>query len=495
MERTTKHIAVIGGGFAGLSAATDLASKGYRVTLYEKNSTTGGRGRMMKSELFTFDMGPSWYWMPDVFETYFKRFGKNVSDYYQLKRLDPSYRIFFDENEVLDVPADLAKFREMLENLEPGCGSSFDKFMDEAKTKYHVSMSDFVWKPSLSWTEFMSPKLLKGAMRLRLFSSLSSHVRKYFTDPRIIQLLEFPVLFLGAKPEKTPAMYSLMNYADIALGTWYPLGGMSKIAEAMTQLAIEKGVTIETESIVDGIDVTGSLAKSIVVNGETKSFDAIVAAADYHHVEHNLLKPEYRSYSPDYWDKRTMSPSSLLYYLGIKGKVSGLLHHNLFFDSSFKEHAKAIYDQPHWPKNPLFYTCITSKSDDSVAPNGFENVFILIPVAPGLKSDESMRESYLQECLQRIKKKTGEDLTERIVFKKSYAHEEFIKDYNAFKGNAYGLANTLRQTAVLKPRMKSSKVENLFFAGQLTVPGPGVPPSLISGCIASEQLHKYFNNN
>jgi phytoene desaturase len=338
-------------------------------------------------------------------------------------------------------------------------------------------------------------KLLKGALKLRLFSSLSALVRKHFKDPRIMQLLEFPVLFLGAKPEKTPAMYSLMNYADIALGTWYPQGGMSKIAEAMTKLAVELGVTIETSSCVDSIHVSGMKAQSLVINGVVKIFDAVIAAADYHHVEQKLLKPEYRSYSESYWESRTMSPSSLLFYLGIKGKVNNLLHHNLFFDRSFGKHAKAIYDNPQWPSDPLFYTCVTSKSDDSVAPEGCENVFILIPVAPGLKSDSTLREAYLTECLQRIKEHTGEDLSERILFRKSYAHEEFIQDYNAFKGNAYGLANTLRQTAVLKPRMRSSKVENLFFAGQLTVPGPGVPPSLISGCIASEQIHEYFINN
>lgn len=488
-------VAVIGGGFAGLSAATDLAAKGYEVTLFEKNSSTGGRGRMMNHKGFTYDMGPSWYWMPDVFEAYFRRFGKEVSDYYELKRLDPSYRVFLEDGSALDVPANLNDFRTMLEKLEPGCGSSFDRFLHEAKTKYEVSMADFVWKPSLSWTEFLSPRLLKGALQLRLFSSLSAHVRKHFSDPRIIQLLEFPVLFLGAKPGKTPAMYSLMNYADIALGTWYPIGGMSKIAEALTKLAIEKGVKIETGCSAEEIQVVGKKAKSLLVNGVVKTFDAVVAAADYHHVEQKLLKPRYRTYSTGYWEQRTMSPSSLLFYLGIKGKVKGLLHHNLFFDRSFDDHAVAIYDDPKWPKDPLFYTCVTSKSDDTVAPDGCENVFILIPVAPGLNSDESTRDEYLRECLQRIHKHTGEDLSDRILYKKSYAHEEFIHDYNAFKGNAYGLANTLKQTAFLKPRMRSSKVENLFFAGQLTVPGPGVPPSLISGCIASEQLHHYFNKN
>jgi phytoene desaturase len=489
-----KKIAVIGAGFAGLASACSLAQKGFEVTLLEKNAETGGRGRSFKYQGYSFDMGPSWYWMPEVFEQFFNRFGKKVSDYYTLQRLDPSYRVFFQEGSPLDVPAAYSEFKKMIEEIEPGASSRLDQFMAEAKIKYDVSMADFVWKPSLSILEFAQPRLLVESFRLHLFSGFSNHAKKFFSHPKIIQLLEFPILFLGAKPEKTPAMYSMMNYADIMLGTWYPKGGMCKIAEAMTRLAEELGVRIVTSSQVNAIDVTRNEAHAVSFDGKTERFDAVVAAADYQHVESKLLEKNYRSYTDEYWESRVMSPSSLLFYVGVKRKVKGILHHNLFFDEPFDRHANEIYDKPSWPENPLFYLCCTSATDPSVAPEGKENLFLLIPVATGLTSTEEDRMRYLKMCLQRIRKHTGEDIEADIEYVRSYAHEEFIDDYNAYKGNAYGLANTLMQTAVMKPRMKSKKVKNLFYTGQLTVPGPGVPPSIISGQIVADEVEKYFQN-
>lgn len=490
-----KNIAVIGAGFAGLSAACSLADKGFDVTLFEKNSSTGGRGRAFQHQGYTFDMGPSWYWMPEVFEQFFERFGRRVSDYYELKRLDPSYRVFFSDGKPMDVPAEYDEFKALVDSIEPGAGVKLDKFMAEAKIKYDTSMADFVWKPSLSILEFAQPKLLIESFRLHLFSSFSAHAKKYFSHPKIIQLLEFPILFLGAKPEKTPAMYSMMNYADIMLGTWYPRGGMCKIAEAMTALATELQVKIVTSCDVSSIEVSGNQAKSVVVNGKHELFDAVVAAADYHHVESKLLEEKHRSYSEDYWQKRVMSPSSLLFYLGVNRKVKGILHHNLFFDERFDQHAETIYDHPSWPDKPLFYLCCTSATDQNVAPHGKENLFLLIPVATGLTSTEQERLKYLDLCLERVKTHTGEDLKPHLEYVRSYAHEEFIADYNSFKGNAYGLANTLMQTAVMKPRMRSKKVKNLFYTGQLTVPGPGVPPSIISGQIVADEVEKYLNKS
>ena len=493
-QSSSKKIAVIGSGFAGLASACSLAHKGFEVTLFEKNESTGGRGRSFRHEGYTFDMGPSWYWMPEVFEEFFNRFGKKVSDYYELQRLDPSYRVFFSDNKPLDVPANYRELKDVLETLEPGAGPKLDKFMAEAKIKYDTSMADFVWKPSLNILEFAQPKLLIESFRLHLFSSFSDHVKKHLSHPKILQLLEFPILFLGAKPEKTPAMYSMMNYADIMLGTWYPKGGMCKIAEAMTKLAHELKVNIVTSCNVDAIEVSGHEARSVRVNGNLHDFDAVVAAADYQHVESKLLAKEHRSYSDDYWESRVMSPSSLIFYLGVNRKVNGILHHNLFFDERFDIHAETIYDNPSWPEKPLFYLCCTSATDSNVAPEGKENLFILIPVATGLTSTEEERLRYLDICLERIHRHTGEDIKANLEYIRSYAHEEFISDYNSFKGNAYGLANTLMQTAIMKPRMKSKRVKNLFYTGQLTVPGPGVPPSIISGQIVADQVEKYLNN-
>ncbi len=483
-------VAIIGSGFAGLSAATHLANEGFSVTVFEKNSSSGGRARKFEACGFTFDMGPSWYWMPDIFEHYFASFGKRVEDYYTLQRLDPSYKIFFGKDETMDIPAGVEALCEKFEEIEPGSGSHLRDFLKEGKLKYEVGMNNLVHKPGLSITELFDLKMIREVFQVHFFQSISKYIRKYFKDPRLIQLLEFPVLFLGAPPEKTPALYSLMNYADMALGTWYPKGGMFKIVDAMTSLAQEKGVEFEFNSSVKQIIVTNGAVKSVVVNDQQRDFDYVVAGADYHHTEQTLLQPDKRNYSKSYWDSRALAPSSLIFYLGISKKLKNLLHHNLFFDQDFKQHAQEIYYHPQWPSNPLFYVCCPSKTDATVAPEGSENLFILIPVAPGLSDNEEIRERYFEIVIDRLERLTKQTFKSEIVFKRSYAHRDFIIDYHAFKGNAYGLANTLTQTANLKPRIVNKKVNNLFYTGQLTVPGPGVPPSLISGGVVAKELIK-----
>lgn len=486
-----KKIAIIGAGFSGLSTACYSAKQGYEVTVYEKHDSIGGRSRSYSEKGFMFDMGPSWYWMPDVFEKFFGDFGKKVSDYYQLERLSPGYRIFYKDDQ-LDVPASLEELYHLFETIEPGSGKNLKRFLKEAEYKYKVGMESFVYKPGVSISELFDSKLIGGVFKLDVFKSMSAHVRKLFKNEKLIQLLEFPVLFLGALPENTPALYSLMNYADLVLGTWYPMGGMKKIAEGMQQLAMELGVKFETSVDVNKIHIENHLATSFSASREIKGFDAIISSADYHFTEQKLLPKEYRSYSDKYWESRKMAPSCLIYYLGIDGKVPNLLHHNLFFDEDFEEHSKEIYTIPKWPKHPLFYVCCPSKTDKSVAPEGTENLFILIPVAPGIEDSKEIRDQYFKVVTKRIKQKTGFDLSQKILHYKSYAPSNFIEDYNAFKGNAYGLANTLLQTAHLKPAIKSKKIKNLFYTGQLTVPGPGVPPSLISGKLAAKEILNYF---
>lgn len=485
MNKNKKDIAVIGSGFAGLSAAALLAQMGHEVTLYEKNSTIGGRARVFEAEGFVFDMGPSWYWMPEVFEEYFARFGKSHKDFYDLIRLDPSYRVFWKDNTHWDIPATKKELIDLFEETEKGAGKKLEEFLKEASVKYEAGMKKFVWKPSLSILEFADMQLLRETLRLDLFKSVSAHIRKYFSHPKLIELLEFPVLFLGAKPSDTPALYTLMNFADIELGTWYPMNGMHEIIKAFEKIAIEQGVKIETNAAIEGVKLNGKIITHISVNGSDIQADEVVCAADYHHFEQQILPKNYRQYTEKYWDKRVMAPSCLLFYLGIDKKLNNLQHHNLFFDRDFQQHAEEIYATHVWPEDPLFYVCCPSKTDPSVAPEGKENIFILIPVSTYIEDEEALREKYLEKVLTRLESLTGQSVREHIIYKKSYAHRDFREDYNAFRGNAYGLANTLKQTAFLKPRMKNPKIDNLIYTGQLTVPGPGMPPSIISGQLAA----------
>jgi phytoene desaturase len=484
-----KKVIVIGAGFSGLSTATELASKGYDVTILEKNEQAGGRARVFQEKGFTFDMGPSWYWMPDIFDNYFERFGKKTSDYYTLKRLDPSYSVILSDTEVVDMPADYQDLRTLFESIEPGAANALDRFLEQAAYKYKVGIQEFVWKPSVKITEFLSLRLLVDAVRMDVFSSFYTHVRKFFKSSTLLKLMEFPILFLGAISQNTPAMYSLMNYAEIKLGTWYPMGGMHKIVKGMVDLAISKGVSIQYHSEVTGFAIEGGTVKGVKTAQGVMEADAVVASADYHHVE-TLLGDAHRNYSEAYWDKRVMAPSSLLFYLGINKRLPQLKHHNLFFDRDFVVHSHEIYTEPTWPSDPLFYASAPSVTDPSVAPEGCENLFLLIPVAPNLEDTEAVREQYFNQLMDRLEAYCGVSIRDSIVYKRSYAHQDFMGDYHAFKGNAYGLANTLLQTAILKPSLKNNKLENMFYTGQLTVPGPGVPPSLISGIVVAKEVDK-----
>ncbi len=490
---------VIGAGFAGLSAASFLAKKGWSVTIVEKNEMPGGRARKFEAEGFTFDMGPSWYWMPDVFEKYFGSFGKKVSDFYELQRLDPSYRVYF-EKATWDLPANYEALKNLFESIEPGAANALDLFLAEAKYKYEVGVGKLVYQPSISITEFIDYELIKGVFKLDVFQSMKTHIARYFKHPYIQFLMEFPVLFLGALPENTPALYSLMNYADIKGGTWYPKHGMYSIVEAMVKVAKSLGVQFKLGEEVMQIVVENGIATQVIskVNEtriqENYSFDVLIGAGDYHHIETKLLEKRYQSYSAKYWDSRVLAPSSLLYYLGLNKKLKGVTHHSLFFDSDFSVHGSEIYSNPMWPSNPLFYASVPSVTDATVAPVGCENLFLLIPIAAGLEGDTAdVREKYFNLIIERLEKKWGQTITDAIVYKRSYAVADFKNDYHSFKGNAYGLANTLLQTAFLKPSCKSKKVKNLYYTGQLTVPGPGVPPSLISGEVVANLICKQYN--
>ena len=483
-----KNIHIIGSGFSALAASSYLAKEGYNVTVLEKNSTLGGRARQYKKDGFTFDIGPTWYWMPDVFERFFNDFGKKPSDYYQLERLDPGYQVYFEENSSITIPGTLAEIYQIFEEEEKGSSKHLKTFLDSAKANYEIAVLDMVYKPGVSPLELVSPQTI--ARVSQFFSTIRKQVRKKIKSHKLIQILEFPVLFLGAKPSNTPAFYNFMNYADFGLGTWHPVGGMHKVVEGMVELAKSLGVHFEVNAAVDKIITDNNKnVTALLVNGKEIKSDLVLSGADYHHTE-TLLDKNLRQYSEEYWSKKTFAPSSLLFYVGFDKKIENVEHHTLFFDTDFDVHAKDIYDNPRWPDEPLFYASFPSITDDSFAPDSKEAATFLIPLAPGIEDTEELRELYFNKIMTRLEKLTNQNVKKSIIFKKSFCVNDFIEEYNSYKGNAYGLANTLFQTAFLRPKIKSSKVNNLYFTGQLTVPGPGVPPALISGKIASDLIIK-----
>lgn len=485
-----KTVAIIGSGFSSLSASCYLAQNGFDVSVFEKNDTVGGRARQLKKEGFTFDIGPSWYWMPDVFENFFLDFGKSASDYYHLDKLSPAYKIFF-KDEVVTIGDTMDKICDEFERIEKGSSVPLKQFINKASTNYNIAINKVVLKPGLSPFELVTPET---ALRVdQFFKTITGEVRKNFKNPKLISTLEFPVLFLGAKPSNTPAFYSFMNYADFGLGTWHPKGGMYQVIKAMKRLAESLGVKIFTNSNVEKINVSRANAQSLIINKKTLQFNIVLSGADYHHSE-TLLDTKYRQYSEDYWSKKTFAPSSLLFYVGFSKKIKNIEHHNLFFDTNFETHAEEIYDNPQWPTDPLFYANFPSVTDISMAPPNCETGFFLIPIAPGIEDTMEIRNTYFNAILKRFERLTGQVVSNNIIFRESFCVKDFIKEYNSYKGNAYGMANTLSQTAFLRPKLKSKKVNNLYFTGQLTVPGPGVPPSLISGKLVAQLIHKYHNN-
>ena len=484
-----KNIKIIGSGFSSLSAACYLAKEGHEVTVYEKNDSLGGRARQLKKEGFTFDMGPSWYWMPDVFERFFADFDKKPSDYYELIKLSPAYRVYYGINDFITIADNLEEIVNTFESIEKGSGKVLKKFMADAKNNYDIAIKDLVYRPGVSPLELITLETAKKVGQF--FSTISRDVRSKFKNERLIQILEFPVLFLGAKPSDTPSFYSFMNYADFGMGTWHPKTGMYDVVQAMVDLAKSLGVKFKTNANIEKLVVENKKVVALINNGEIEYADIVLSGADYHHTE-TLLDKKHRMYSEKYWNSRVFAPSSLLFYVGFNKKIENITHHALFFDVDFKQHAKDIYDQPKWPDNPLFYANFPSITDNTAAPEGMESGFFLIPLAPGIEDSEALREEYFDKIISRFESLTQQSIKNNIIFKDSFCKNDFVNEYNSYKGNAYGMANTLLQTAFLRPKLKSKKVTNLYFTGQLTVPGPGVPPALISGKLVAELIKKHL---
>lgn len=483
-------INIIGSGFSSLAASCYLAKAGYNVTIFEKNATIGGRARQLVRDGFTFDIGPTWYWMPDVFERFFSDFNKKPSEYYTLEKLNPAYSVYFGKDDYITIEDTLEKIVGAFEKVESGSSKKLKKFIEKAKNNYDVAIKDLVYNPGVSPLELITQDTIKKINQF--FSTIKKDVRKEFKNDRLVKILEFPVLFLGAKPSDTPSFYSFMNYADFGLGTFHPKKGMYQVILAIESLAKELGVNFRLNSPIEKIIVENGEAKGVVSGGKSFHSEIVISGADYHHTETLLDKP-LRQYSENYWGKKTFAPSSLLFYVGFNKKLKNVNHHTLFFDVNFDIHAEAIYDNPKWPENPLFYTSFPSITDNNAAPKGKEAGIFLIPLAPGLEDTPELRIEYFNKIIDRFENLTSQNVKDDIIFKESFCINDFIKDYNSYKGNAYGMANTLLQTAFLRPKIKSKKVANLFFTGQLTVPGPGVPPSLISGKLVADLVTKHHS--
>ncbi len=483
-----KSALVVGAGFSGLTTAALLAKQGIQVTVLEKNSSVGGRARLWKHDGFTFDMGPSWYLMPEVFERFFGLFGRRVSDFYQLSELDPYYRVFFNPGEFVDIDSDFQNTKRVFDSFEPGGGAKLDTYMDLARYKYKVAMEQFLYREYTSIFQFFNRKMMQEGLRLNVLDRMDRFVSRYFEDRRAKQLLEYAMVFLGTSPEKAPALYSIMSHVDIDLGVHYPLGGLGTVAQAFAKLAEEQGVTIRTDADVTSIRTKNGKVEGVEVGNEFYSADTVVFTGDYPYAEMELLDASSRSFTSRYWNSRTLSPSMFLMYLGLNRKLHNFKHHTLYFEEDWTRHFTTIFNTPEWPLDPCFYVSVISKTDPYTAPEGGENVFVLVPVAPGMRDTDEQREEYAEHVLDHITRITGEDLRVEQRVQRIFSHRDFSSDYHAYKGTALSLAHTLFQTAVFRPPHSSKKVEGLYYTGHYTHPGVGVPMTLISSEIVADVI-------
>lgn len=487
-----KTALVIGGGFGGLSAAALLARDGWSVTLVEKNDQLGGRARYWHKDGFTFDMGPSWYLMPEVFERYFSLFGKKRSSYFDLSPLDPYYKVFYGDGETAELTPRYEENKKLFESFEEGGGVAFEEYMEQSTYKYEVAMEDFLYRDYKHIGQFFNRRLMTEGLRLGVLKKLDRFVSGYVSDRRAKQILEYAMVFLGTDPAQAPAIYSIMSHVDLKLGVFFPQKGMAGAAEGFAQLCREYGVELITDAEVKRIVTKEGKAVGVETSKGYFASDVIVSSADYEHTESELLEKNQRSYSESYWKKRVVAPSMFIAYLGIGRKLENLEHHNLYFAKEWGGHFDTIFKNPAWPDNPCFYLSCITKTDPTSAPQGCENVFLLVPVAPGLADTDEQREEYFLHLVEHVKEVTGEDLGKDILVKRLYTHRDFIQDYHAFQGTALGLSHTLMQTAVFRPRHQSKRVKNLYYTGQYTHPGVGVPMVLIASELIAKDIQETY---
>jgi 1-hydroxy-2-isopentenylcarotenoid 3,4-desaturase len=483
-----RRIVIIGAGFGGLSAAGLLARQGHDVTVVEQLDHAGGRATVWAKDGFTFDLGPSWYLMPDVYQRYFHRMGTSAEAELDLRRLSPSYRVYFGARDVVDVPADLDATLALFDTFEPGGAGKLRRYLDQAAYQYDVAMNEFVYRDYKRLSDFFSRRMLVEGTKLKVFTNLDRYVRTYFTSDRARKVLEYSMVFLGGAPDNTPALYNIMSHVDLVMGVWYPMGGMGAVVRAMQRLAEAAGARFLFDRPVRRIVVRDGRATGVETDEGVIDADIVLANADYHHVETRLLEPRHRQYSARYWETRVIAPSAFVLYLGLDRPVDGLAHHTLFLQHDWMKHFNTIFKRPAWPDRPSYYVCAASKTDPTVAPEGTENIFVLVPVAAGLEDTDAGRERFATMILDDLEAQIGETIRDHIVVRRSFAHRDFSARYNAYKGTALGLAHTLRQTALFRPRHKSKALEGVYFTGHYTHPGVGVPMTLISSQLVAEEI-------
>lgn len=480
-----KSTVVVGAGVSGLATAALLAKSGRKVTVLEKNPTIGGRARVLRRNGYTFDMGPSWYMMPDEFETYFRLFGKSVSDFYDLVKLRTHYKVFFPGGRSYVITEDLDANVDLFERTEQGAGRALRRFVETSRRIYERAMAELVRLDYESLAPLLKPRVLKDLLSFRLTETYHHHVSRHFRHPDLQKIMEFMTVFLGGSPYNTPAFYNLVAHVDFNLGSWYPQGGMHEVPKALASLCHAYGADILTETEVHRCEVRQGRAVALETDRGTFTADEFVMSADYEFCETDLLDRRWQSYPQPWWDRRVLAPSCFLMYIGLEGKIGRLEHHNLYFDDSWERHFADVYDLSRWPDTPSYYIHVPSKTDPSMAPPDGETVFVLVPIAAGLRSDEPFRRSFADRILRHIETVTGEPMRDRIRTMTLFTVEDFERDYHAFKGAAFGMAHTLLQTAVFRCRNRSRKVPNLFYTGQYANPGVGVPTCLISAQITA----------
>ncbi len=486
-------IVVVGAGFGGLSAAAYLADAGADVTVLERNSHPGGYAGRIERDGFRIDTGPSWYLMPEVFDRFFERFGRETEEFYELTALDPLYDVYWKDGDHARMPPDRAGQKALFESYETGAGDRLDDYLADAAEAYELGMDRFVYPSRSRLRDMLDTDVLRSVRALPKLRTMDDYVGSYFDHPKLRQIAEYKLVFLGGSPYNTPAIYTLMSHVDMNLGVYHPTGGIASVIDGMVTLATDLGVTIHTDTPVTAIEpadgaTDGAPAFDVATDGAgDRRFDRVVANAAPTHVERDLLPDEHANREA-YWDSRTYAPSAYLLYFGVEGDIEGLEHHSLVLPTDWKPHFETIFDDPGWPEDPAYYVHVPSKTDDTVAPEGHEAVFLLVPLAPGIEDGPEPRERFRELVLDDLAKHAGVDFRDRIVLEESACVSTFADRFNAPEGTALALSHTLDQTGPLRPAHRAPGVEGLYYVGAYTNPGIGMPMCLLSGEHATEAV-------